>query len=266
MDADSEIIGTFFAAALKCVGFAVNAGRVFLVAVFDEDDLAELIESGDGTTASAFPKGLMTLPDSGTEFLSRDGSKVLARGVLVEAPFGRFAVADRNIGHHVAVTLTARVLLRVVKAEQASGQTSNNATEFCVKTGTVAARLLDGLGEFGIRDFRTLALEDEVRGFAFVVGVDNDVGAVAGRAAGDGHLKANSLGAVLILIDEFGPTFGANLLLGVSPALRVVCINVQNALRLAFTRKLDATVLNGAWQVRLYVSVSHGSPPMKRTK
>ena len=73
VDAGGEFVGCFFTAALEGVRLAVFALGILLVPVFDEDDFAELAESGDGAPASTFPKGLVAFADGGAEFFPRDG-------------------------------------------------------------------------------------------------------------------------------------------------------------------------------------------------
>ena len=155
-------LGGLAIATLKGVGFAVFALWILFVAVFDEDDLAELAKGGDGAAPATFPKCLVALADSRAQFLARNGGKVFAGLVFVEAPFGRFAIAHGDVGHDVLVALARR---KFVEAQKAAGEAGDSAAVVRAKTGPVAAGLFYGLGKFGIAHIGPLTLEHEPRGF-----------------------------------------------------------------------------------------------------
>ena len=254
MDAGGEFVGGLIA-TLEGVRLAVGAAEVFFVAVFDEDDFAELAKGGDGAAASAFPEGLVAFADGGAEFLARDGGEVgggdtralfHAEAAFVETPRGWLAVAHGDVGDDVAVALASGVFLEVVEAQQAAREAGNDTRKLGLEAGAIAARLLNGLGTLGVGDVGAFALEDEVAVFLFLIRVDDEVGAVVRRAALHLHLDADALGLVFVFVNQFRPKLGAHFFLRVGPALRVIRSDVVDALRFAFTGEPGVPVFNRA--------------------
>lgn len=250
VDADGQRLGALAVAALESVGLAIRAIQILFVAMLDEDDFAELPESRDRATPPAFPKGLVAFSDGGAQFLARNGGKVLAGFVFVKAPFGRFAIADRDVRRDISVTLARR---KFVEAQQAASQAGNDARIGRAEAGAVAASLFDGLGKFGGAHVRTLALEHEPGRFQFAVliRVNDEIGKIVGRAARHLDLEADTLGPVLILVDEFSPKLGAHLLLRVGPAFRVVRGEVVDTLRFALAAELGVAVCDSLFEIGL---------------
>ena len=197
----------------------------------------------------------MAFADGGAERLPGNGAQVMLAGVLVEAPVRRPAVPARDVGK---VVLVAFARGRVVEAQQAAGESGDCAAVGGVaETAAIAARLLDRLRELGVGNIRLLALKHKPRVFELVISIDDEVRLEVRRTARNGDLKAHALRRVLVLVDEFGPQFGANLLLRVRPALGVIGSNVADTLALALAGELCVAVREGAFEVCFRRRVSH---------
>jgi hypothetical protein len=77
-----QVVGAFTVAALEVVWLAVFTFGILFVAMFDEDNFAELAKGGNRTTTPAFPKRLMTFTNCGAKFFSRHGDKVFAENIF----------------------------------------------------------------------------------------------------------------------------------------------------------------------------------------
>ena len=71
------------------------------------------------------------------------------------------------------------------EVEEAPRGAGDDAREGSAEAGAVAARLLDGLLKLGIANVGLFALDDDVVVFAFVIAIDDEVGAVVRRPAGN---------------------------------------------------------------------------------
>lgn len=90
---------------------------------------------------------------------------------------------------------------------------------------------------------RLLALDHGIGLLTFVVTEDDEVGPVERGAVWHCHFDANAGWLVSIPVDQLGPEFGANLLLGVGVPFGAVDGNVGNLLLFAFARDLRVPVL-----------------------
>src|ERR1022692_882208 len=244
----------FTIAALKRVRLAVFAFRVFLVAVLDEDDLAELTERCDGAAASTFPKGLMALTNGSAQFFAGHCGQVLPWLVLVEAPLRRFSIALGDVGEVVLIAFARRVS---IEAQEAASEAGNGTAEVRPEAGAVTANLFYRLGELRVTNIGPLALKYEVRGLPLRVAVNDDIGVVVRRAPRNVHLEGNALRRVFVLVDEFRPELGADFLLWVRPTLRVVSCPVADALILSFACDFCIPVCKGTFDESGLCFVSH---------
>lgn len=135
------------------------------------------------------------------------------------------------------------------EVEEAPRGAGDDAREGSAEAGAVAARLLDGLLKLGIANVGLFALDDDVVVFAFVIAIDDEVGAVVRRPAGNEDFDADALGPVFLFVDERCPKLGADFFLRVAEPLGVVRGDVVNFLGLAFAGEAGVSVGDGALEV-----------------
>jgi hypothetical protein len=160
----------------------------------------------------------------------------------------------------VPVTLAGGEL---VEAQETTGQAGDGAGISRAEAGAIAAGLLDGLGELGVAHVGALALEDEPGGFQLVilVGIDDDIGSVVGRAARYLDFETDALGTILILVDQLGPELGAHLFLGIGPAFRVIRVDVVDTLCFPLAGDFGVAVFDGLFEVGLRLGGHSVSDP-----
>ena len=127
VDAAGEVGGRFTVSPLKIVRLAILQIPVFLVSVLDENQLAELTKGDYGAALAAFPQGLVTLPNGGSQLFSRNGDQVTVRRSLQKAPLRGAPVASGDVGQVVLVTLARWEL---VEAQQPAGESGNRSAVF----------------------------------------------------------------------------------------------------------------------------------------
>ena len=190
----------------------------------------------------------MAFLDDGNESFLTDWLNIFF-SALEEAPFLRLTVLAGQIGDDVRLAFKNPVFLREI--EEAPGLSSYHTDVMGTELGpgSVAASLLDGLGELGVGHAVALAFDDGEGTGAGIVMEDDQIGGVLGRAVGDGDFDADAGGFISVAEDKLGPVFGADFFFGIGEAFGVMHGGISDALLGSFAGDSSVAVLYGLFEI-----------------